>query len=112
MQGSVDALLRATLAAGARKNDSRGRLASIAILVFAGYYIGAKLGLALTFLPNPISVLWPPNSILFAALLVVPVSRWWVVLAAALPAHLLSELQGRVPIPMVLCGSSATSAKR
>ncbi len=103
MQGSVDALWRATLAAGARKNDSRGRLASIAILVFAGYYIGAKLGLALTFLPNPISVLWPPNSILFAALLVVPVSRWWVVLAAALPAHLLSELQGRVPIPMVLC---------
>jgi PAS domain S-box-containing protein len=90
---------------GSRQDErhSPGRLASIAVLVFVGYYLGAKLGLALTFLPNPISVLWPPNSILFAALLLVPMANWWVVLVAALPAHLLSELQGRVPVPMVLC---------
>jgi two-component system, LuxR family, sensor kinase FixL len=75
----------------------------IAILVFAGYYIGARVGLSLTFMPNPISVLWPPNAIVFTALLLVPIERWWIVVAAALPAHLLAELQGGVPALMVLC---------
>jgi PAS domain S-box-containing protein len=79
------------------------RLAYTALLVFAGYYLGAKVGLALTFQPNPISVLWPPNSILFAALLLTAVSAWWVVLMAALSAHLLAELQGGIPVSMVLC---------
>ena len=78
-------------------------VAAICFLVFSGYYLGTRLGLALTFLPNPISVLWPPNAILFAALLVVPRRLWWVVVAAALPAHLLAELEGGVPLSMVLC---------
>ena len=74
-----------------------------ALLVFAAYYLGAKLGLALTFRPHPISVLWPPNAILLAALLLAPI-RWWPVLvAAAFPAHLLAELQDGVPAAMVLC---------
>jgi signal transduction histidine kinase len=76
---------------------------SAVVLIFAAYYIGAKLGLALTFNPNPISVLWPPNAILLAALILAPV-RWWpALLAAALPAHLLAELQDGVPLAMVLC---------
>jgi PAS domain S-box-containing protein len=76
--------------------------ASAALLVFSAYYIGAKLGLALTFTPNPISVLWPPNAILLAALILAP-ARWWpALIAAALPAHLLAELQGGVPPAMVL----------
>ncbi|QJR10836.1 Adaptive-response sensory-kinase SasA [Usitatibacter rugosus] len=74
-----------------------------ALAVFVGYFTGAKLGLALTFLPNPVSVLWPPNAILFAALLLVPPSRWWVVAVAALPAHLLAELQSGIPFSMVGC---------
>src|SRR4029079_11863687 len=73
---------------------------SAAFLVFAVYYLGAKLGLALTFEPNPISVLWPPNAILLAALLLAPVRWWWVLLGAALPAHLLAELQDGVPVTM------------
>jgi integral membrane sensor domain MASE1 len=84
------------------KHDQRQR-AQIALLVFAGYYIGAKIGLAFTFEPNPISVLWPPNSILFAALLLTPPRNWWIVLVAAFPAHLLAELQGGVPPVMVMC---------
>jgi PAS domain S-box-containing protein len=74
----------------------------VGVLVFAGYYLGAKLGLALTFLPNPVSVLWPPNAVLFAALLLVPTQAWWIVIASALPAHLLAELQGGIPVSMVL----------
>src|SRR6187402_334025 len=59
-----------------------------ALAVFVGYFAGAKMGLALTFPPNPVSILWPPNAILFATLLLVPPSRWWVVAVGALPAHL------------------------
>lgn len=79
------------------------RLAQVGLTVFAGYYLGAKLGLALTFHPNPISVLWPPNAILFAALLLVPPKGWWAVIAAALPAHLFAELQDGIPGSMVMC---------
>ena len=74
-----------------------------ALLVGAGYYFGAKVGLALTFQPNPISLLWPPNSILLAALVLTPPRAWWAVLVAALAAHLTAELQGGVPVAMVLC---------
>ena len=74
----------------------------IALLVFAGYYLGARLGLALTFLPLPISVLWPPNAILLGALVLLPTSAWWIVLAAAFPAHLLAELHDGIPLVMVL----------
>lgn len=75
----------------------------VALAVFVGYFAGAKLGLVLTFLPNPVSVLWPPNAILFAALLLLPTSRWWVVAFAALPAHLAAELQSGIPFSMVGC---------
>src|SRR6266404_3517128 len=73
------------------------------LLVFAAYYIGAKIGFALTFQPHPVSVLWPPNSILLAALLLTPVRIWWVVLLAAFPAHLAVQLDSGVPPTMILC---------
>ena len=41
-------------------------------LVFVGYYLGARIGFALTFQPHPVSVFWPPNSVLLAALLLAP----------------------------------------
>ena len=72
-------------------------------LVFLGYYLGSKLGFALTFRPHPVSVLWPPNSILLAALLIAPVRLWWFLLLAALPAHWLSQVQSQIPPAMMLC---------
>jgi len=68
------------------------RLALIAPVVAAGYYAGAQIGLALTFPPATTSVLWPPNAILTAALLMVPTRAWWLCLAAALPVHILLEI--------------------
>ena len=102
----------AMMTADSRPAYSRAKATITAIWVFGGYYVGAKVGFALTFLPNPISVLWPPNSILFAALLLVPANMWWVVIAAALPAHLLAELQVGVPVSMVVSWfvSNATEA--
>jgi PAS domain S-box-containing protein len=74
-----------------------------ALLVFGGYYLGAKIGFALTFEPHPVSVLWPPNAILVAALLLTPRRTWWLVLFAAFPAHLAAQLQSQVPLTMILC---------
>ena len=83
--------------------DSPGKWVPTGLLVCVGYYAGAQLGLALTFSPYPISVLWPPNAILLAALLLTPSQRWFIVALAALPAHLLAELQGGIPPLMVVC---------
>jgi two-component system sensor kinase FixL len=79
------------------------RVAGIALCVFVGYYLGAKVGFALTFRPHPVSVLWPSNAILLAALLLTPVRIWWVVLLAAFPAHLATQLQSDVPPTMIFC---------
>jgi signal transduction histidine kinase/integral membrane sensor domain MASE1 len=69
------------------------QLALAAASVALAYYLGVQIGLWLTFPPvSTTSVLWPPNSILTAALLLVPVRQWWVCLAAALPVHVLLEL--------------------
>jgi signal transduction histidine kinase len=73
-----------------------------ALAVALGYYVAARLGLAFTLQPHPISTLWPPNAMLLAALLLMPMRTWWWLLAAALPAHLLAELQSGVPLAMVL----------
>ena len=78
------------------------RLGRLALLVALGYYLGAKIGFALTFRPHPISVLWPPNAILLAALLLTPLRVWWLILLAAFPAHLAAQLQGNVPPAMIL----------
>jgi signal transduction histidine kinase len=73
-----------------------------ALAVALGYYLAARVGLAFTLQPDPISTLWPPNALLMAALLLSAPRSWWVLLAAALPAHLLAELQSGVPLAMVL----------
>jgi len=78
------------------------RLAFTALAVGVAYYVGAKVGFALTPKLQPVSTLWPPNAILLGALLLAPV-RWWpVVLLAAFPAHLAVELRSGVPLSMVL----------
>jgi len=74
-----------------------------AVLVGAAYYVGAKIGFALTFQSHPVSTLWPPNSILFAALLLSPRRTWWVLLLATFPAHLLVQLNADIPTAMILC---------
>ncbi|HET8783072.1 MAG TPA: MASE1 domain-containing protein [Pyrinomonadaceae bacterium] len=74
-----------------------------AVFVSAAYFIGAKIGFALTFQPHPVSTLWPPNSIVFAVLLLSPVRWWWFLMLAVFPAHLLTQLGADIPLPMMLC---------
>jgi signal transduction histidine kinase len=72
-----------------------------AIALCCGYYLGANLGFILRFPPTTPSVLWPPNAILTAALLLNPPRRWWIYLLAAIPAHLAAEV-GTFPMPLVI----------
>jgi PAS domain S-box-containing protein len=72
------------------------------LLVCAGYFLGAKIGFALKLHPYPISTLWPPNSILLAALLLAPTRSWWVLLLSAFPAHVAIQLANGVPVAMLL----------
>src|SRR5262249_39318455 len=73
-----------------------------ALLVCAGYFLGSKIGFALTIHPSPISTLWPPNAILLAALLLAPTRAWGWLLLAALPAHLAIQLANDLPFGMIL----------
>jgi PAS domain S-box-containing protein len=79
------------------------RLIFAALLTSVGYYVGSLIGFTLTFQPHPVSVLWPPNSILLAALLLAPPRAWGVLLLATLPAHIVSQFQSHVPLPMMFC---------
>jgi two-component system sensor kinase FixL len=90
---------RGNVAQGPRRD---WRLPAALVATGAIYYLGARVGMALTFEPFPLSVLWPPNALLFAALVVAPTRWWWAMLLAALPGHLLAELQAGVPVAMVL----------
>jgi len=73
------------------------------VLIAAAYYLGAQIGFALQSPNAPQSVLWLPNSILLAVLLIVPFRRWPVYLAAAFPAQMLVSVgAGAPPLTMAL----------
>ena len=73
-----------------------------ALVVSIAYFLGAKIGLALTPHPQPVSTLWPPNAVLLGALLLAPRRSWPLIIAAVFPAHLLTELNTGVPLGMTL----------
>src|ERR1051325_9057105 len=91
--GSSDVARRRTLPPSVRL----GALVGVAV----AYYLGAVLGFELRFPPATTSVLWPPNAILTAALLLTAPRRWWPVLAAVAPAPFAVELQAGFPLPLV-----------
>src|SRR5688572_27746868 len=71
------------------------------VLTSAVYYLGAQIGFALQAPNAPQSVLWLPNSILLAMLLIVPFRKWPVYLAAAFPAQILVSVGTAAP-PLTL----------
>ena len=72
-------------------------LAGGALAVAVAYYLGARLGFVLHIPPAFTSVLWPPNAILTAVLMVSRPRHWWIYLLAALPAHLIVNLGSPLP---------------
>ena len=82
-------------------SDETLRLVRIAIVTGLGYYVGGLVGLQLRLPAATPSLLWPPNSILTAALLLTGPMRWGAVLLGALVAHLAVELPTGWPTALV-----------
>jgi PAS domain S-box-containing protein len=91
--------------------DAIARSACIAFVVAVAYYAGAVVGFALTLPGYSVSTLWPPNAILLAALLLLPVNRWWLVFLGAFPAHVIIQIQSGVPLSMILCWFISNSSE-
>jgi signal transduction histidine kinase len=73
------------------------------LLVALLYYLGAEAAFAIGTLSDRIFALfWPPNVILFCALLIVPVRDWWLYLPAAFVAHTVAELGVGMPVQQLL----------
>jgi integral membrane sensor domain MASE1 len=68
------------------------------ILVAIAYYLGAEAAFFIGTLSDKIFALfWPPNVILFCALLITPHRTWWRYIACALAAHVIAELGVGMP---------------
>src|SRR5678815_4487931 len=89
------------------------RLAGTVLLVMAGYYVGGLIGLRLKLPPSGISIIWPPNAILLAALMLIPARKWWLCVLALLPAHinLVAYFQPEAPLPVMFCQFAANAGQ-
>jgi PAS domain S-box-containing protein len=54
------------------------------------YYLAVIASLRLRFGSSTLSLLWPSNALLVAALFLTPKKRWWMYLLAVVPAHILA----------------------
>ena len=94
-----DVVVRSSLA---RLRDSTVSLQGPA-LVSLIYFLGAEAAFYIGTLSDRIFALfWPPNVVLFCALLIAPQRRWWLYIAAAFPAHVIAEVGVGMPAPQLL----------
>jgi signal transduction histidine kinase/integral membrane sensor domain MASE1 len=71
-----------------------------AVALATAYFLGVQVGIAFTLQPHAISILWPPNALVLAALLLAPRRTWWLFIVAVLPAHMIAEVSLGVPYAM------------
>jgi len=85
-----------------RARGAMARAQGPLLLAFA-YYVGAQTAFYIGTLSDRIFALfWPPNVILFCALMVVRQRDWWLYVLAAFPAHVVAELGVGMPLPQLL----------
>ena len=87
---------------GVRRGASVARDALAVALVALSYFVGTRIGFALTTGDMPIATFWPPNAILLASFLLAPTGLWWVFVLALLPAHFVEQLRQGVPFATAL----------
>lgn len=68
-----------------------GAAAGVGALVGSAYFLGAWVGVHGTVMPEGIAILWPPNALLLAALLVLEPRRWWPCFPAVVVAEILAD---------------------
>jgi signal transduction histidine kinase len=74
-----------------------------ALLVGLAYYLGTQFAFLLGTLSDQVFALfWPPNVILFCALLFRPRREWLALIAAAFIAHVVAEVGVGMPVPQLL----------
>ncbi len=85
--------------------QSDGRVVSLttrpvagALMTAAAYWLGTQIGLLLTPSQLALSLMWPPNALLLAALLLAPRRHWPWYVVAVLPVHLLTQLSHGIPL--------------
>ena len=73
------------------------------IFVAAAYLLGAEAAFLIGTLSDRIfAPFWPPNVVLFVALLMVPTRSWWLYLLMVVPAHVIAELTVGMPTSQML----------
>ena len=73
------------------------------LLVAVAYYLGAQAAFAIGTLTDRIfAPFWPPNVVLFCALILAPRRQWWIYIAATFPAHVLAELSIGMPAAQLM----------
>src|SRR5215475_633853 len=73
------------------------------VIVAVAYYVGAEIAFLIGTLSDRIfAPFWPPNIVLFCALLLSSPRQWWIYVLAALPAHVAAELRVGMPPAQVL----------
>jgi PAS domain S-box-containing protein len=95
----------------ARRDNALTLTLLVSFTVSLCYYLTAKIGFAFSLQPTSVSVLWLPNSILLAGLLLIPRRSWWILILAAFPAHFAVEFQSGVPTSMLLSWFISNSAQ-
>ena len=64
------------------------------LIAALAYYVGAEAAFFVGTLSDKIfAPFWPPNIVLFCALLLSPYRRWWLFILAVFPAHVLAEVR-------------------
>jgi signal transduction histidine kinase len=90
------------LSSWARAPKAVRSLAAPVLVAFA-YFLGAHAAFAIGTLSDRIfAPFWPPNAVLFCALILTTRRRWWLYIAAAFPAHVLAELHVGMPADQLL----------
>jgi PAS domain S-box-containing protein len=69
-----------------------GRELHAPLIAALAYYLGAEAAFFVGTLSDKIfAPFWPPNIVLFCALLLIPYRRWWLFVVAVFPAHAIAE---------------------
>lgn len=84
------------------------------LLVAACYYLAAETAFFIGTLSDSIfAPFWPPNIVLFCALLTAPMQYWWRYLLAVFPAHAFAEIgvgMGAIQLVVAFATNSAVAA--
>jgi len=86
-----------------RRMIDTGRELHAPLIAAFAYYLGAQAAFVVGTLSDKIfAPFWPPNIVLLCALLLSPYRRWWLVILAVFPAHVVAEIGVGMHAPQLM----------